>query len=204
MVKRVRLRAMALIAAMVAPLLLGSSAFAEESVPTPSNPNAAAPAAPQAAVNVHQPSLADPTKSPSLSAPVSKVTGQSPLQVVADAKIGTLHNPYTGQADKIAEGKKVFTGSSCNGCHGGGGGGGICPSIKNETWVYGSDDDTLFRLITLGSMGLQGVGYQRIGLESVVAPMPPFGGILKSDDEVFKVIAYIRSLYSGSKDRVNW
>ena len=41
-------------------------------------------------------------------------------------------------------------------------------------------------------------------MESVVAPMPPFGGILKSDDEEFKLLAFVRSLYTGSKDRTNW
>lgn len=154
--------------------------------------------------NVHQPSQADPTKSPSVSAPVTKVTNKSPLEVVEANKIGTIHNPYTGNPEMIAAGKKVFFGSGCNGCHGGGGGGGMCPSIKNEIWVYGSDDDTLFRLIALGSMGLQAKGYVRKGMENVVGPMPPFGGILKSDDEEFKLLAFIRSLYSGSKDRVNW
>lgn len=180
----------------------------KDQVPTASNPNAgngaSAPNAAGQQANVHQPSASDPSKSPSVSAPVSKVTMKSPLEVLADAKPGTIHNPYTGNPEMIAAGKKVFTGSGCNGCHGGGGGGGICPSIKNEVWVYGSDDDTLFRLIALGSQGLQGNGYVRIGMESVVAPMPPFGGILKTDDEEFKLLAYIRSLYSSSKDRINW
>ncbi len=160
--------------------------------------------APAVPVNVHQPSSSDMSKSPSVSAPVSQVTGKPPLEIVASAPIGTIHNPYTGQADMIEAGKKAFFGSSCNGCHGGGGGGGICPSIKNENWVYGSDDDTLFRLISLGSEGLQKKGYVRIGIETVVAPMPPFGEIIKSDDELFKVMAFVRSLYTGSKDRVNW
>ncbi|MDR3463540.1 MAG: c-type cytochrome [Beijerinckiaceae bacterium] len=176
-----------------------SSVWALESSNVPGTANEAAGPA-----NVHQPSLADPTKSPSVSAPVSPVTGKAPTDVAADAPKGTIHNPYTGQADKIAAGKLAFQGNSCNGCHGGGGGGGICPSIKNDTWVYGSDDDTLFRLITLGSAGLQGMGYQRIGMENVVAPMPPFGSIIKSDDELFKIMAFIRSLYSGGASRINW
>lgn len=159
-------------------------------------------AKPQA--NVHQPSGADPTKSPSVSAPVSEVTHKSPMEVVEAAKIGTIHNPYTGKPDMIEAGKKAFSGAGCPGCHGGGGGGGMCPSLKNEIWVYGSDDDTLFRLITLGSQGLQAKGYVRIGMENIVGPMPPFGGIIKDDDELFKVMAFIRSIYSGSKDRTNW
>ena len=154
--------------------------------------------------NIHQPGLADPSQSPNMKEPVSKITNKSPIDVVASAKVGTLHNPYTGKPDMIAEGKKVFSGAGCPGCHGGGGGGGMCPSLKNNIWVYGSDDDTLFRLITLGSIGLQKQGYVRQGMENVVAPMPPFGEILKSADEVFKAIAYIHSLYDVSKGRVNW
>lgn len=157
-----------------------------------------------AVTNVHQPSAADMSKSPSVSAPVSKITGKPPIEVVESAPVGTLHNPFTGQADKIAEGRKLFFGYSCNGCHGGGGGGGMCPSIKNDIWVYGSDDDTVFRLITLGSDNLQKKGYVRQGMETIVGPMPPMGTLMKSDEELFKIMAFIRSLYTGPKDRVNW
>ena len=155
--------------------------------------------------NIPQPSTANHyKKSPNMSQPASKITGKPPIEVEASAKVGTLHNPYTGDPKMIEEGKKVFAGAGCPGCHGGGGGGGMCPSLKNDIWVYGSDDDTLFRLITLGSMGLQKKGYVRKGMESTVAPMPPFGGILKDDDQVFKAIAYIHSLYDGEKARINW
>jgi mono/diheme cytochrome c family protein len=154
--------------------------------------------------NIRQPSASDLSKSPNMSEPVSQITNKSPIEVVANAKVGTLHNPYTGKPDMIAEGKKVFSGAGCPGCHGGGGGGGMCPSLKNNIWVYGSDDDTLFRLITLGSIGLQAKGYVRQGMENVVAPMPPFGEILKTDADVFKAVAYIHSLYDVSKGRVNW
>ena len=119
----------------------------------------------RADTNVAQPSTANHyAKSPSSSAPVTAVTNKPPLEVIEKMKVGTIHNPFTGKPDMIAEGKKVFFGSGCNGCHGGGGGGGICPSIKNDVWVYGSDDDTLFRLVALGSMGLQSKGYVRKGM----------------------------------------
>ena len=164
-----------------------------------------APVVAMADANIPQPSTANHyQKSPNMKEPVTKITNKPPMEVEASAKIGTLHNPYTGNAQMIAEGKKVFSGAGCPGCHGAGGGGGICPSLKNEIWVYGSDDDTLFRLITLGSDGLQKKGYVRKGMENVVAPMPPFGGILKNDDEVFKAIAYIHSLYDGQKERIDW
>ena len=51
-----------------------------------------------------------------------------------------------------------------------------------QVWVYGKDGDTLFRLIALGSDELQKEGYTRKGSENVVGPMPPFGGIVKSND----------------------
>jgi mono/diheme cytochrome c family protein len=134
----------------------------------------------------------------------SKITGNSPEEVVKDAAKGTLRNPYTDDLEKIEAGRALFFSYSCNGCHGGTGGGGICPPLSNETWVYGSDDDTLFRLITLGSDQLQAAGYYRKGMENVVGPMVPFGQLIKSDDELWKIIAFVRSIYNGDSARRNW
>jgi len=134
----------------------------------------------------------------------SKITGQSPEEVEKSAPKGTLRNPYTDDTEKIKEGRQLFLSYSCNGCHGGTGGGGICPPLSNDVWVYGSDDDTLFRLVTLGSDKLQAEGYYRQGMETVVAPMPPFGPLIKSDDELWKIIAFIRSVYDGDPKRRNW
>ena len=88
--------------------------------------------------------------------------------------------------------------AGCNGCHGGGGGGGMGPPLTNEVWVYGKDDDTLFRLIALGSDGLQKQGYARKGSENVVGPMPAMGGVVKSNDDLWKIIAWIRSVNPSS------
>jgi len=134
----------------------------------------------------------------------SKITGKSPEEVVKDAPKGTLRNPYTDDSEKVKEGRQLFLSYSCNGCHGGNGGGGMCPPLSNDVWVYGSDDDTLFRLVTLGSDKLQAAGYYRIGMENVVGPMPPFGPLIKSDDELWKIIAFVRSIYDGDPKRRNW
>jgi mono/diheme cytochrome c family protein len=122
----------------------------------------------------------------------------TPLEHVASTPKGELKNPYTDYRSVAEEGHKKFFGASCNGCHGGGGGGGICPPLTNGVWVYGSDDDTLFRLITLGSDELQKQGYVRKQHEQVTAPMPPFGQILKTDDDLWKIIAWIRSINPSS------
>ncbi|MEQ1694866.1 MAG: cytochrome c [Hyphomicrobiaceae bacterium] len=127
-----------------------------------------------------------------------------PLDRVKAAAKGTLKNPYTDKPDAIAEGSKKWFAFSCNGCHGGGGGGGMCPPVTNEVWVYGSDDDTMFRLIVQGTQDLKKEGYVRKGTEGVVGPMPAFGELIESEDDVWKVIAFIRTLYKGSPTRRNW
>jgi mono/diheme cytochrome c family protein len=122
----------------------------------------------------------------------------TPAEAVKSTPKGGLHNPYKDtQADIVAQGESLFRSYSCSGCHGGTGGGGMCPAVTNDTWVYGGDDDTLFRLITLGSADLQAAGYSRIGHENVVGPMPPMGTIVKNSDDMWKMIAFIRAHYSG-------
>ena len=130
--------------------------------------------------------------------------GMTPRERVAAVPKGKLKNPYTDNEKMITEGYKRFMGNSCNGCHGGTGGGGMCPPLSNEVFVYGSDDDTLFRLITLGSDDLAKEGYYRKGMEGVVGPMPPYGDIIKTDDEMWKIIAWIRTIFNGDENRRNW
>ena len=71
--------------------------------------------------------------------------------------------------------------------------------LTNPVWIYGDDDDTLFRLITLGTGSLspgnafERQGFVRKGSEHVVGPMPPYGDIIKTEDEIWKMIAWIRS-----------
>lgn len=130
--------------------------------------------------------------------------GMSPRDRVAAVPKGKLKNPYTDNEEMIAQGYKRFMGNSCNGCHGGTGGGGMCPPLSNEVFVYGSDDDTLFRLITLGSDDLAKLGYYRKGMEGVVGPMPPYGDIIKTDEELWKIIAWIRTVFNGDPKRRDW
>jgi mono/diheme cytochrome c family protein len=121
-----------------------------------------------------------------------------PLERASAAAAGTLRNPYNDtQADIVEQGKKLWFSKSCNGCHGGGGGGGMCPPVSNETWVYGGDDDTLFRLISGGSDPMLKGGHPRKGRENVVGPMPPFGALIATDDDLWKIITFIRSNYRG-------
>ena len=128
-----------------------------------------------------------------------------PLELIEKTPVGGLHNPYNDDPAAIEEvGRKKYLSFSCNGCHGGGGGGGMCPPLTNDTWVYGGDDDTLFRLIALGTDEMvKKYGYKRVRKEVVTGPMPPFGTIIKTSDDMWKVIAFIRAKNPNSMKLVD-
>jgi mono/diheme cytochrome c family protein len=117
----------------------------------------------------------------------------TPLEVTASTPKGELKNPYLDSGSVAEEGHKIYMSLDCSSCHGGGGGGGMAAPLTNPIWIYGNDDDTLFRLIALGTVELQKQGYRRKGSEFVVGPMPPFGETIKTEDALWKVIAWIRS-----------
>lgn len=130
----------------------------------------------------------------------TEITGKKPLEILKDHKLGTMRNPFTDDEEKIKQGKKLYFSYSCNGCHGGGGGGGMCPPLTNDVWIYGADDDTLYRLIVQGTDDfVKEHGLSRFGSENVVGPMPAFGELIETDEEVWKIIAYIRSRYKGNR-----
>lgn len=124
----------------------------------------------------------------------------NPLETAKAAEKGTLKSPYRDNYESVAEeGHKKYMAAGCNGCHGGTGGGGMGPPLSNPVWVYGNDGDTLFRLIALGTNGLQEQGYSRKGSENVVGPMPPHGSIVKSNDDMWKIIGWIWSVNPPDK-----
>ena len=45
---------------------------------------------------------------------------------------------------------------------------------------------------------IEGRGLHRVKREVVVGPMPPFGGIIKTSDDLWKIIAWIRSVNPSS------
>ena len=145
--------------------------------------------------------LAAPSPAGAAQPPSFKLTpavlSQPPVKVVAEAPKGSLHNPYNGDAKVAKEGHKLFFHYGCNGCHGGDGGGGMCPPLINGVWIYGGSDDTLFRLISLGSDKLHKAGYHREALEDVIGPMPQMGLLIHHASDVFKIITWLRSAYQG-------
>lgn len=154
--------------------------------------------APPADADTNKPQPAAPAK------PAASANGAAPGKGGTNEHgLAIVKNPYTGDAAAIAQGKELFVSMACSGCHGAGGGGGMCPPVINDTWVYGSDDTTLFNLVKLGSTGLRATGYTRVGHENVVGDMPPFNGVVTEDQE-WKLIAYVRSKYGGDPAQRNW
>jgi cytochrome c(L) len=98
-------------------------------------------------------------------------------------------NPYTGDPEAIKQGRTMYQQFGCSGCHGVGGGGGMGPALLDDEWNFGSDDETLFKLIK-GEISQQ--------------TMPPVFGKELQDDEIWKILAYVRSLYRGDPNQINW
>jgi mono/diheme cytochrome c family protein len=98
-------------------------------------------------------------------------------------------NPFTGNPEMIKEGRNLYFLYGCNGCHGGTGGGGMGRPLIDDEWTFGSDDETLFKLIR-GQIPEQ--------------TMPAVFGKVMTEEETWKVLAFIRSLYKGDPSLANW
>ena len=119
-----------------------------------------------------------------------------PLELIKRVPPGELHSPYQDymKLAKEEELVKQFRLPGCNECHGGGGGGGFCPALSQGVWFWGNTDDVLFRLVALGSAELEKSGFVRYQYGSVHAPMPPMAVSIKNSDQLWKIIAFIRSI----------
>lgn len=201
-----RFCALTLIALLVSAAPAPVAFAADEPAKTDAAPAApaAAPATPAAPAAGEAPPAAPAADA--AAAPAAAPSGEKmrPVDRVKATEKGKLKNPYEATPENIAQGKKYYLGNSCNGCHGGGGGGGMCPSLTNETWVYGSDDDTIFRLITLGSKELKATGFAPIAKETVTGPMPGYSEIIEDEEHMWKLILYVRSVFAGRPEKKNW
>jgi cytochrome c oxidase cbb3-type subunit 3 len=96
-------------------------------------------------------------------------------------------NPYTTKTEAIAEGETLYKKFNCYACHGAKGGGGMGPNLTDETWQTGDGSDA-----NLLAQIRDGKG-----------AMPPFKTLL-TEDQMWKLIAFVRSLYKGSPEKVKW
>jgi mono/diheme cytochrome c family protein len=91
--------------------------------------------------------------------------------------------------EDVVEGRKIYLTYGCVACHGVTGGGGMGKPILDDEWIFGSDDATLFKLIR-GEVPKQ--------------TMPSVIGKSLTDDQIKKVILYVRSVYQGDKSKISW
>src|SRR4051812_46532252 len=100
----------------------------------------------------------------------------------------TGKNPYIGNAEAIAKGKKIFGMYSCTQCHGGDAKGLVGPGLLGPTFRYTKDatNKGMFETIWHGTNG--GMGAKGIGLMDATDPS---NGL--KPDEVLKVQAWIRN-----------
>ena len=103
--------------------------------------------------------------------------------------LATGKNPYIGNAEMIAKGKKIFGLYSCTQCHGPEAKGQVGPGLVGPTFRYPKDatNKGMFETIWHGTNG--GMGAKGIGL---MDPTDPKNGI--TPDELLQVQAWIRSM----------
>ena len=87
-----------------------------------------------------------------------------------------VKNPYEGKPDAIKEGDKIFD-EKCSECHMDGTGG-AGPNLTDDTWIYGGSDADVFETIAFGRKGGMPSWRRELG-----------------EDNIWKVIAFIRSIY---------
>ncbi len=97
-------------------------------------------------------------------------------------------NPYTGNLDAIADGRILWRNIGCYSCHGRTAEGGVGPNLSDDTWVYKPTDRTLFNTIARGRSGTNMVGWSNE----------------LSADQIWKLVAFIRSLYVGDSSKIIW
>jgi mono/diheme cytochrome c family protein len=95
-------------------------------------------------------------------------------------------NPFAGDPDAIQEGRRLYANQGCSACHGLMGGGGMGKAILDDTWVFGSDDGTLFKLMK-GQIPQQTMPKNTL-----------------PDEQIWKMLAFVRSLYKGDPALINW
>lgn len=86
-------------------------------------------------------------------------------------------NPYAHDQFAMMQGRKLFLWYNCYGCHGGHGGGGMGPSLRDQTWIYGSTDAQIFDSIAQG----RGKGM-------------PAWGLKVPEEQIWQLVAYIKSM----------
>ena len=119
--------------------------------------------------------LAAASSPPPMRTPVGPVPGP-------DNNPARPNNPYTNNRQAMGEGRQLFVRFNCSGCHGSHAGGGMGPSLRDVDWMYGATVAEIFSSIAEGR----------------AHGMPAWGTKL-NEDQVWKLVAYIKTLRTSSE-----
>jgi cytochrome c oxidase cbb3-type subunit 3 len=100
----------------------------------------------------------------------------SPSQPTVASEAQAREGPFEGNAYGISQGKELYNYFNCVGCHAHGGGG-MGPALMDNVWRYGSTPAEIKTSIVEGRPN----------------GMPAFGGRI-TDDQIWQLVAYVRSL----------
>ncbi len=91
-----------------------------------------------------------------------------------------LVNPHEGKPAAIVTGGKLYLAYNCIDCHGADGGGAMAPSLADGRWHFGGSASEVFESIYQGRP----------------EGMPAWGSLI-SDDQIWMLVSYVRSLNAG-------
>jgi cytochrome c oxidase cbb3-type subunit 3 len=121
------------------------------------------------------PAQTTPQSATFVSHPEHVQPGLAPQQSLA-----SLTNPYEGDAQRLAEGTKLYVAYNCIDCHGADGSGFMGPSFQDNRWHFGGSAGEVFQSIYEGRPD----------------GMPAWGGRI-GDDQIWRLVSYVRSLSKG-------
>jgi cytochrome c oxidase cbb3-type subunit 3 len=103
------------------------------------------------------------------------------------ARMLALRNPFEGDKKAIGTGGQLFVAYNCIDCHGADGSGAMGPAFSDGRWHFGGSAAEVFESIYQGRPD----------------GMPAWGGRI-SNDEIWMLTAYVRSLGSNSLSTENF
>ena len=95
-----------------------------------------------------------------------------------------IHNPYGRSDAAVEEGRYLYVRMNCAYCHAFDGTGGMGPDLTDNQWRYGSSDVDVFNSIYRGR----------------AKGMPAWGPVL-TENQIWKLVAYVRSLSGATGSR---
>lgn len=99
----------------------------------------------------------------------------------------SLTNPVEGDRRAIATGARIFVAYNCVDCHGADGSGAMGPSFQDGRWRFGGSPAEVFESIYQGRP----------------EGMPAWGGRI-SEEQIWMLVAYVRSLSAGDMTTENF